>query len=195
MFSSPETRKYSSYTTLASCQLLRPTSRGIPRQHRSHTTRSPDAMAVPRPAEPTFQGLSGEIRNMIYDFVAADGPDKRIILGRKLVEASKDNKHDGDICEQAFSALVSHPLSMSCTQIRREYLSRLRAAHTSAQLNYDFVINNFDPEQLKATPLVTQMRLISTHPGTHARASMEACLYPIALAPRTRAHQTVRSTA
>lgn len=108
-------------------------------------------MAISRSAESTFQGLPGELRNQIYALVAADPTNKRIILGRKLVKAFQRNRYGGDIIKQTFTALVQHPLSLTCRQIRAEYLSTLRRVPlTRAKLSYDFVINNFDPEQLQA---------------------------------------------
>lgn len=108
-------------------------------------------MATRRHAQASFQGLSGELRNRIYALVAADTPDKHIILGRKLVEASRRKTYGGDIIKQTFSALVQHPLSLTCRQIRAKYRSTLRRVPlTREKLTYDFVINNFDPEQLRA---------------------------------------------
>ena len=75
-------------------------------------------MELTRAAGPTLQGIPPELRNQIYGLVVATPTDNRIILGRKLAQAAKKLEYDGDVREQALSAVVQHPLSMACRQIR-----------------------------------------------------------------------------
>ena len=99
---------------------------------------------------PTFQDLPSELRNQIYGLVASTTTEKRTILGRKLAQAAKAFDHDGDVREQALAAVVQHPLSMTCRQIRAEFQSGFHDAYTRSQSQrYDLVINNFDIEQMK----------------------------------------------
>ena len=97
-----------------------------------------------------MQGIPPELRNQIYGLVVAIPTDNRIILGRKLAQAAKKLEYDGDVREQALSTVVQHPLSMTCRQIRAEFQSGFQDAYTRSQSqSYEFVVNNFDIEQLK----------------------------------------------
>lgn len=106
-------------------------------------------MATTKPAEPTLQGVPAELRLKFYKLVAAT-PEKRIILSRKFAQAVKNQECDGSLCKQAFSAIVQHPLSMTCRQIREEFQSEAHDAFSRSQCqSYDFVVNNFDMEQVR----------------------------------------------
>ena len=96
----------------------------------------------------TLQGIPGELRNEIYGFVADDPTRKPIILGRKVAQAARQYLFDGDIREQALSAIVQHPLEMTCQQIRAEFHTGFRDNYARSQ-TYEFVVDNFDFEQMK----------------------------------------------
>lgn len=106
-------------------------------------------MTSTTPAQPTLQGIPGEIRNHIYELVAAATTETRTILGRKLAQAVKRGDHDGDIRKQALSVTLQHPLSMTCRQIRAEF-SRFHDTFVRSKTGgFEFVVNNFDVEQMQ----------------------------------------------
>lgn len=63
-------------------------------------------MASMIPAAPTLQGIPAELRTEIYGLVADEPSRKPIVLGRKVAQAAKQFLFDGDIREQALSAIV-----------------------------------------------------------------------------------------
>jgi hypothetical protein len=71
------------------------------RQH-IPTTRPPNTVATTIPTTPTLLGIAGELRNHIFELIAAT-TEKRVILGRKLVQII-DDEHDGTIHGQVPSA-------------------------------------------------------------------------------------------
>ena len=105
-------------------------------------------MASMIPAAPTFQGIPTELRTEIYGLVADEPSRKPIILGRKVAQAAKQFLFDGDIREQALSAIVQHPLEMTCRQMRAEFQTGFHVDYARSQ-TYEFVVDNFDFEQLK----------------------------------------------
>jgi hypothetical protein len=111
------------------------------RQH-IPTTRTPNTVATTRPTTPTLLGIAPELRNFIFELIAAT-TEKRVILGRKLVQIIND-EYDGTIHGQVPSAIVQHPLSRICRQIRAEFDI---FSHSKCQA-YEFVVNNFDIQQM-----------------------------------------------
>jgi hypothetical protein len=105
-------------------------------------TQTPNAVATRRPSTPTLLGIAPELRNQIFELIAAT-TGKRVILGRKFVQII-NGKHDGTINGQVPSAIVQHPLSRTCRQIRAEFDI---FSHSKCQ-TYEFVVNNFDIQQM-----------------------------------------------
>lgn len=101
-----------------------------------------------RAASPNLQGIPSELRNDIYGLVASDISRKPIILGRKVAQSARNFEYGGDLRAQALSAVVQHPLSMTCRQVRAEFQSGFNDDHARHQ-TYEFVVDNFDFEQLK----------------------------------------------
>lgn len=94
-------------------------------------------------SKPTLQTLPRELRDLIYDYVAAT--EERIILGRRMVDYERENdKWDLNGCFD--EAVALHPLSMTCRQFRDEF----QKEHMSAsELPWVLLVNNFDLEQLE----------------------------------------------
>ena len=105
-------------------------------------------MASMSAATPTLQGIPGELRNEIYGLVADDPTRKSIVLGRKVAQAAKQFQFDGDIRDQALSAIVQHSLELTCQQIRAEFQTGFRNNYARSQ-TYEFVVDNFGFEQLE----------------------------------------------
>jgi hypothetical protein len=94
-------------------------------------------------SKPTLQTLPRELRDMIYDYVAAD--EEHIVLGRRMVEARRANSTW--TLDKCFNEAVAlHPLSMTCRQFRDEF----QGVHFSApDPRWILVVNNFNLEQLQ----------------------------------------------
>lgn len=126
-------------------------------------------MAPSKPAEPTLQGIPPELRAIIYKY-AATNDEKRIVLGRKLVKEPHNtlDSHNLDIADRFFSAVAQHPLSMTCRQIRAEFLPQFQTlfSQTPGQ-SYDLIVNNFDLEQLAV--------------GTICKATLDCMRVPMTL--------------
>ncbi|GAB7335569.1 hypothetical protein MBLNU13_g07904t1 [Cladosporium sp. NU13] len=105
-------------------------------------------MSSMMPAAPTLQGIPAELRDEIYGLVADDPSRKPIILGRKVAQAVKQFLFDGDIREQALSAIVQHPLEMTCQQMRAEFQAGFNVDYARSQ-TYELVVDNFDFEQFR----------------------------------------------
>jgi hypothetical protein len=106
------------------------------------TPQTPNTVATIIPTTPTLLGIAGELRNHIFELIAAT-TEKRVILGRKLAQII-DDEHDGTIHDQVPSAIVQHPLSRTCRQIRAEF----NVFSHSKRQTYEFVVNNFDIQQM-----------------------------------------------
>lgn len=106
-----------------------------------------NTMASVRAATPSLLGIPSELKNKIYGLVA-DETRKPIILGRKVAQAAKQFVFDGDIRAQALFAIVQHPLEMTCHQTRAEFQTGFHVDYARSR-TYEFVIDNFDFEQLK----------------------------------------------
>jgi hypothetical protein len=111
------------------------------RQH-IPTTQIPNTVATTIPTTPTLLGIAGELRNHTFELIAVT-TEKRVILGRKLVQII-DDEHDGTIHGQVPSAIVQHPLSRTCRQLRAEF----NIFSNSRSRSYEFVVNNFDIQQM-----------------------------------------------
>ena len=105
-------------------------------------------MALMGTAQASLQGIPDELKNNIYGLVADDASRKPVILGRKVAQAAKQFLFDGDIRDQALSAIVQHPLEMTCHQIRGEFQAGFSYDYARSQ-TFEFVVDNFDFEQLK----------------------------------------------
>lgn len=95
------------------------------------------------PSKPTLQTLPPELRNLIYEFLAAT--EERIVLGRRMLEAEKSDSTD-DLDDCFNQAVALHPLSMTCRQLRDEF----QEVHVEAsEPRWVLLVNNFDLEQLR----------------------------------------------
>jgi hypothetical protein len=107
------------------------------------STTGTTAQAEAVTTKPSLQTLPRELRDLIYDFVAAT--EERIVLGRRMVEARQNNSTwTLDKCFD--EAIALHPLSMTCRQFRDEF----HDAHISApNAPWVLLVNNFHLEQLQ----------------------------------------------
>lgn len=95
------------------------------------------------PSKPTLQTLPRELRNLIYEFLAAT--EERIVLGRRMLGAEKSHSTD-DLDDCFKQAVALHPLSMTCRQFREEF----QEVHVEAsEPRWVLLVNNFDLEQLR----------------------------------------------
>ena len=95
------------------------------------------------PPKPTLQTLPRELRDMIYEYVAAT--EERIVLGRRMIEErQKYSTLSLDLCFVAAVAL--HPLSMTC----RQFLNEFQQVHFSApNAPWILLVNNFELAQVQ----------------------------------------------
>jgi hypothetical protein len=105
-------------------------------------------MALMGPATLSLLGIPNELKDEIYGLLADDPTRKPIIMGRTVAQAAKQFLFDGDIREQALFAIVQHPLEMTCHQTRAEFQTGFHVDYARSRI-YEFVIDNFDFEQLK----------------------------------------------
>jgi len=106
---------------------------------------SDDANDAPddTPPKPTLQTLPRELRDLIYDFVAAN--EERIVLGRRMLDTHRENSTW--TLDQCFDhAVALHPLSMTCGQ----FLDEFQVLHLAALgPPWILLVNNFDLEQVQ----------------------------------------------
>lgn len=125
-------------------------------------------------SKPTLQTLPRELRNLIYDFVAAT--EERIVLGRCMVEAEKsDSTKDLDDCFG--EAVALHPLSMTCRQFRDEF----QAVHTAATgPPWILLVNNFDLEQLHmfGRYIMAKHAVVSKDDVNDGKEDFDPCGFP-----------------
>lgn len=94
------------------------------------------------PPKPSLQTIPRG--DSIYEHLAAT--EKRIVLGRRMVEAGKSDSTD-DLDDYFNQAVALHPLSMTCRQFRDEF----QDIHTEAsEPQWTLLVNNLDLEQLRA---------------------------------------------
>lgn len=93
--------------------------------------------------EPSLQGIPGELRNTIYELVAAN--EERIVLGRRMVEVRRNNSTQ-TLHECFQKAIALHPFSMTCHKFRKDF-------HTvyskDSEAQWVLLVNNFDLQQLQ----------------------------------------------
>lgn len=93
--------------------------------------------------EPSLQNLPQELRDTIYELVAAN--EKRIVLGRRMVDARRNNSTQ-TLYECFKEAIALHPFSMTCHKFRKEF-------HTvyskDPEAQWVLLVNNFDLQQLQ----------------------------------------------
>lgn len=87
------------------------------------------------PARASLLGIPPELRNNIYKQVAAI--EGRLVVGKRIAQPRGTRSYS----EHLRSAVVPHPLSMTCHQIQDEF-SGLRVAATD--LRWVLLVNNFD---------------------------------------------------
>lgn len=100
---------------------------------------------------PTFEGIPAELRNNIYEYVAAD-TTSRTISGWHLLKSSRKKEYDGDLEKQLLSASIMHPLSLTCHTTYTEFPLILKTTTPPADepiLYLEFVVNNIDFKQLE----------------------------------------------
>lgn len=129
----------------------------------------PDKMAPSKPAEPTLHGIPPELRAIIYEY-AATQDERRTILGRKLIKGlhiDDDDDDDDDFKARFFSAVVQHPLSMTCRKFRAEFLPKLQTLFgQSPRQSYRLIVNNLDLEQMFVFTTCKEMLGLTTIPMT-----------------------------
>lgn len=115
------------------------------KQLESTTLDPPSTAASTRPAEPTLQGIPGELRNKIFELATAN-EEKRTIIGWEFVKAHAEAGYDKSTLRQQFeSAAVAHPLSMTCRKLHHDFAVR---DTSSTALTYELVVSNFDLDQI-----------------------------------------------
>lgn len=102
-------------------------------------TNNPDDI----PSKPTLQTLPRELRDLIYDFVAAT--EERIVLGIRMLDTRRENS-TWALDERFDEAVALHPLSMTCHQFRDEFQD---LHHSAGEPTWVLLVNNFDLEQLQ----------------------------------------------
>jgi hypothetical protein len=115
------------------------TSLGTNATHNDKTGISDDTLS-----KPTLQTLPRELRDLIYDFVAAT--EERIVLGRRMTEARNKRYKTETLYESFKGAIALHPLSMTCHQLLGEF-QKVHVA--TSQARWTLVVNNFDLDQIK----------------------------------------------
>lgn len=101
-------------------------------------TNNTSAPSGKEPARASLMGIPPEMRNNIYKQVAAI--EDRLVLGKRIAQPRGTKSH----IEHLHSAVLSHPLSMTCHQIRNEF-SGLDLAATEPR--WVLVVNNLDLNQ------------------------------------------------
>jgi hypothetical protein len=103
-----------------------------------------DVAAVDIPTA-SLQGLPRELRIAIFNLVV--DTDERIVLGRRMVEARRNNSLW--TLDQCFNQAAINPLSMTCRQFQREFQDFHVGVSKSSYCTWILLVNNFDLEQLQ----------------------------------------------
>ena len=129
---------------------------------------STPAMSTTPDAAPTLLGIPGEIRNLIYDHVAADctwvaNPKNPALPGM----AARELRFDDNVSEPVYG-VRPHPLTAVCHQTRSEFSSLLRNGTTGSSDRIAFV------EDFKFQRLLDHLK---AHPSLHqAPCELTVCM-------------------
>lgn len=112
-----------------------PTPEGDPQSH--------CAMTDVAPASASLQGIPPELRNKIYYYLALTTP--RNVSGSKLVELRRFPQ-GSNLWKQFQLATATHPLTLTCRQMRTEFRSVLT---TTPGQTYCLIVDSCDRDQFE----------------------------------------------